>query len=462
MKKILILLAVVAVIFSCKNKPAIDDKDKNMTEISGKIENAGAMKVMVNYNNVTDSLEMTDQGEFLAKIMVPKPMYVYVYCDNFYLVTYVFPGTKVNFTANFDDFYNTLKFTGDNADINNYFVTLDKLRAKHDLYSEENLMAPEFETFRLALVELQENTAVELNNLAKKNEEKYADFVQLENERLKLYYIQMMMQYGLSNDSQDPNINIEIEKIAATTDFNNPGLLYTHDFMSCVKNYLNVVRMANREFDTDLEFAEAYFAEIDKILVEADAREELYYESIKDFILYYGPECVKEIYSNYKDFSSNKQRLTELEKIFAEYDKQAPGQPSVDWSFADINGKMYSLKDFKGKYVYIDVWASWCAPCKMEIPYLKKLKEKFANKNIAIIGISVDDNKADWEKIMKSENLSGIQLYAAGWENPLCEFFKINGIPRFILLDKEGKIINSNADRPSGDIETVLSNLEGI
>ena len=69
------------------------------------------------------------------------------------------------------------------------------------------------------------------------------------------------------------------------------------------------------------------------------------------------------------------------------------------------------------------MWASWCGPCKQEIPYLKKLKEKFKDKNIAIIGISVDENKSDWENILKSENIDGIQLFAAGWKNPLCESY---------------------------------------
>jgi thiol-disulfide isomerase/thioredoxin len=148
--------------------------------------------------------------------------------------------------------------------------------------------------------------------------------------------------------------------------------------------------------------------------------------------------------------------------MFAEFDKIAPGKPSVEWSFPDINGKNISSTDFIGKYVYIDVWASWCGPCKVEIPYLETLKKKLAGKNIAFVSISVDENIEDWKNSLKKESATGIQLYANGWENALCKHFKINGIPRFILLDRDGNIIKSDADRPSGEIETVINDLEGI
>ena len=64
--------------------------------------------------------------------------------------------------------------------------------------------------------------------------------------------------------------------------------------------------------------------------------------------------------------------------------------------------------------------------------------------------------------MLQSQNMKGIQLHAGGWDNELCNHFKITGIPRFILLDKAGNIINANADRPSGNIEEVINGLEGI
>ncbi|MFK5959119.1 MAG: TlpA disulfide reductase family protein [Lutibacter sp.] len=121
-------------------------------------------------------------------------------------------------------------------------------------------------------------------------------------------------------------------------------------------------------------------------------------------------------------------------------------------NYENFKGGTTSLSDLKGKYVYIDVWATWCAPCKAEIPYLKDLEKEFHGKNIEFVSISVDKSNAheNWEKMVKTKNLKGIQLYADNnFDSDFIVEYGINSIPRFILIDPEGNIIDSNADRPS-------------
>jgi thiol-disulfide isomerase/thioredoxin len=129
-------------------------------------------------------------------------------------------------------------------------------------------------------------------------------------------------------------------------------------------------------------------------------------------------------------------------------------------NFENYDGTKTSLSDLKGKNVYIDVWATWCGPCKAEIPALKELEHDYEGKNIAFVSLSVDDNQAHqnswevanqkWRAMVKDKELGGIQLLAPqGWESPFIKAFQINSIPRFILLDTKGNIINPNAPRPS-------------
>ena len=122
--------------------------------------------------------------------------------------------------------------------------------------------------------------------------------------------------------------------------------------------------------------------------------------------------------------------------------------------------RMWSI--LAGKYVYIDVWATWCGPCRGELPHLKKLEHQYKNKNIAFVSISCDQDKAAWEKMVKSEKLGGIQLHNGG-DREFMQAYIIKGIPRFILLDREGKIINSDMSRPS-DAKTAetFRSLKGI
>lgn len=139
------------------------------------------------------------------------------------------------------------------------------------------------------------------------------------------------------------------------------------------------------------------------------------------------------------------------------------GSPSPEFSnYENFNGGMTSLRDLRGSYVYIDIWATWCPPCKAEIPFLKNLEEKLKNNNIKFVSISVDSKNAKeaWKKMIKKEQMSGVQLFANG-DRGFMEAYQVTGIPRFILLDKEGNIINPNAPRPSDpNLFDILSELK--
>lgn len=139
------------------------------------------------------------------------------------------------------------------------------------------------------------------------------------------------------------------------------------------------------------------------------------------------------------------------------------GQPSPKFSYPDINGKNVSLDDLKGKYVYVDVWATWCGPCKREIPFLKELDEQYKGKDLAIVSLSIDkmENKDKWQKMIQDQNLQGIQIMAdKDWNSDFVTSYNITGIPRFILIDPEGNIYDANAPRPSDPrLKELLSSL---
>lgn len=146
----------------------------------------------------------------------------------------------------------------------------------------------------------------------------------------------------------------------------------------------------------------------------------------------------------------------------AKWDKAAVGKPSPDFKGVDINGKQMSLKDFRGKYVYIDMWATWCGPCQKELPFLKKLAEKYKGRNITFVGLSIDADKAKWEVRVKSGALCGTQLYI-GKGSRFQADYRISGIPRFILLDPNGRIVNPDMTRPSSDdTEKILNSMPGM
>ncbi len=129
------------------------------------------------------------------------------------------------------------------------------------------------------------------------------------------------------------------------------------------------------------------------------------------------------------------------------------GKPSPEFvNYENHKGGTTSLSDLKGKYVYIDVWATWCGPCKKEIPSLKKVEKQYHGKNIEFVSISIDDETLHdaWKKMVTDKELGGIQLLADNnFKSKFVQDYKIQGIPRFILIDPDGNVVDANAPRPS-------------
>jgi thiol-disulfide isomerase/thioredoxin len=137
---------------------------------------------------------------------------------------------------------------------------------------------------------------------------------------------------------------------------------------------------------------------------------------------------------------TEKQNL--LQKI--RKNKSAPG-----FEATDISGNKFSYKNYEGKYLYIDIWATWCVPCRQEIPYLEKLKEKYAGQPIEFISVSIDKNFGAWKKFVESTNSNNQFHSMQGNASSINEIYNADKIPTFVLIDPQGKIVNPSSFRPS-------------
>lgn len=126
------------------------------------------------------------------------------------------------------------------------------------------------------------------------------------------------------------------------------------------------------------------------------------------------------------------------------------GGTAPDFEQADPDGKSVKLSDFKGKYLLIDFWASWCGPCRMENPNVVKMYNKYKDLGFEILGVSLDNNKDRWIGAIEQDNLEWVHVSdLKGWKNEVAKMYNITAIPHTILLDKEGKIIARNLRGPS-------------
>ena len=175
---------------------------------------------------------------------------------------------------------------------------------------------------------------------------------------------------------------------------------------------------------------------------------------IGEWISYYGRATdLKEETVQLVNMVQNKDKKDAIKKKVVTLAQYESGKPAPIFSFEDNAGNIRNLKEFIGKIVYIDVWASWCAPCMAEIPHAKALYQKYKdNPDIVFLYISIDEDRQNWEKAMREKSLyDGIQgiAFPNGFNSDFARKYSIQGIPNYILIDKSGNLINHRAVKPS-------------
>ena len=185
---------------------------------------------------------------------------------------------------------------------------------------------------------------------------------------------------------------------------------------------------------------------------------------VKDFVLTdnildcinYGHIVSDSFWTEYKLLCENEMYKNYVEKILSQKKASSNYTQSPDFLLMNTNGNHFwwkkILESHKGRYIYLDFWASWCAPCRYELPFSKELASELSQKNIDFIYLSIDENKNYWGDAVKQENLldsskSFLIINPKGKYN--YQNYKVNEIPRYMIFDKEGRLIDFDAPRPS-------------
>jgi len=133
--------------------------------------------------------------------------------------------------------------------------------------------------------------------------------------------------------------------------------------------------------------------------------------------------------------------------------KEDADHTEIDVEVMGLNGKTFKLSDLKGKVVYLDIWASWCGPCRKQFPHAKELKNQLSKKelkNIEFLYISIDNTETVWKLAIEELGIEGTHgLSQGGWGSEVTSKFGVSSIPRYLIFDKKGKVVDPNAPRPS-------------
>ena len=196
---------------------------------------------------------------------------------------------------------------------------------------------------------------------------------------------------------------------------------------------------------------------IDQRKAKAYARMHLIAERIGEMPLETARPSYEEFLETYSDYP----RYTSFLKNFYEQIKRvSPGQPAIPFSLPNQDEEMVRMKDYRGKYVLLDFWASWCIPCLDEFPHMKELYRNYSRDNFEILAISIEEDSLRWRSAIERFENPWPQLYGGnGFQQETFQAYRGGGIPFYILVGPEGNILRYNDVRPSFNLPNVLDSL---
>jgi peroxiredoxin len=193
--------------------------------------------------------------------------------------------------------------------------------------------------------------------------------------------------------------------------------------------------ISNNVFDRQLLFLKNYAIKYNKSVVAP-------YMVITQLIYYINLAALDSITTNFDNAIAASYYVKKLKERVVVLRKVDIGQPAVEIELADTNGNMFALSSLMGKYVLIDFWASWCSPCRKENPNVVKAYQMYKDKGFDILGVSMDQNRKNWLKAVKDDNLTWHHISdLKGWGCEGGKLYGVNSIPHSVLIGRDGKII---------------------
>jgi thiol-disulfide isomerase/thioredoxin len=414
--------------------------------VSGKVTNTPDNKLSIRGESFLKEISLKPDGSFSEILNINyNGTYTIATSDN-RLSIYLAKGTKLSLTANNKDFYKSMVYTGKGSVENNYIVR--KTAITIPIVQQEMYTLGEKE-FLAKLNEIK--TSMTANFTATKFED--ADFKKKEAQNIyffeQLYFRNYPTYHAHYAKLPDYKPTAEFPKLDPLMSLDDEqAFLFSNPYKQIVTEQFT--EGAERQMGKEDQYMAAYaLPEIKKLKSQSikNALSQLLSYEISPT----NPNGT-DLYNQLMEISTNPFFEKDITEKYNKTKGLIAGKPSPVFDYENHKGGKTSLESLKGSYVYVDVWATWCGPCRQEIPSLQKVEQSFEGKNIKFVSISVDTKKdhEKWAKMVTDKSLGGIQLFADNdWNSQFVKEYAIDSIPRFIIIAPDGTILNADAPRPS-------------
>ena len=443
MKNIILILAASFVFTSCS--------ENNYVLFSGNIANSKdtTMKIVNINRDFKKEVTIDENGNFRDTLYITSPGAYSYQIGRSYAAVFFREGYDLNLSLDANDFFKSRKFKGKGSEVNNYHAMRGAVK---------NILVGDAKAFFVVPIE-------DFMTKIDKNKDTFLDFLEastlkgqdkeiqrkiIEHDYLltrynydKFNYYHTKIHPELPEGYYVPIIEMDLD--------DEVSFIYDRSYRNLIVENWRLTSKEAMEIDPSLTQVSFVKNKIKNIKSS----------KIKDLMV---SMLFRQISLKNKNYKTDYPRILEMltadqlkEKITAKFvgvQNTKPEMPAPDFNYENYKGGRTTLKDLKGKLVYIEIWATWCGPCIKEMPALTQLIKNFKGKNIEFVSISVDYKRdyEKWRKMIPEKNVGGIQLLAdKSLESEFMKAFSIGLIPRTLLLDEGGKIITPKAPRPSAD-----------
>ncbi|MCF8297821.1 MAG: TlpA family protein disulfide reductase [Saprospiraceae bacterium] len=444
MKKITLLLL-------CTSLFSFGQNELSYVLYSGNIKNTNELiiKIINHDNSFIKEVTIDKSGNFMDTLFIAMPGTYFFQIGRSYSTMFLRKGYNLNVSIDSDDFYKSIHYKGKGSEVNNFQVAKGILKNELVGDAKEFFVVPIDDFLRKikknkeAFLALLEESGLTGNDKEIQRKLIEYDYLLTRYNYDKFVHYHTKKHPELPSDYYSPILQMDID--------DEESFINDKSYRSLIIENWRLTSTEALKKDPNISLIE----------LAANAIKDIKSEKIKDQIV---SMLFRQISLNNENYENDYTKILALlsddkmkEKLTSRYNSintTKPEMVSADFNYENHKGGKTSLRDLKGKLLYIEVWATWCGPCKKEIPALKALIEEYRGKNIEFVSISVDSKKDydKWRTMVAEENVGGVQLFADNsFDSEFIKFYGIGMIPRSIMLDVNGKIITQKAPRPSSD-----------
>jgi thiol-disulfide isomerase/thioredoxin len=263
-----------------------------------------------------------------------------------------------------------------------------------------------------------------------------------------VYYPRVYSVYHPNDSLKFPAV---LDKLRAEVSVSDSTLVSNSNYLSYVSDYHQVRSTEHKNADS------AFFSFL-LTIPSLQVREAVLFNSLRDKITVIRDSTRRSMVMAMVDpYITTPVYKNALSNLMRQLNNVRRGNKAPELITEALNGKEFQLSDLLRRYVVIDIWATWCGPCKREAPFFEQYAERFTSENVAFVSLSIDEDKNAWKMAASQKSGRVLQLWAKGGPDDLAKKYAVTSIPRFMLIDPKGNIVNAQLPPPSDpEFETIL------